>query len=74
MFQNRIRRSAPGWDTYDALSPSIVPAGFVLMPIHHFPSAVQRMIAFSGEVYRIAYEQARLSAELAEIDPEWFTP
>jgi hypothetical protein len=72
MFHNRIRRFAQVWDRHETESQAIVPAGFVLIPIQHLPAAMQQMVGCRGELYRMAYEQALASAELAGIDPDWF--
>ena len=73
MFHDRIRRFARVWEGPESLSQAAVPAGFVVIPIQHLPVAVQRMVGGASELYRMAYEQARASAEAADVDPEWFT-
>jgi hypothetical protein len=70
MLHNRIRRFARNGD---GNASQAVPAGFVAIPIQHLPAAMQQMAGHCGEIYRLAFEQARASVEAAEIDPEWFS-
>jgi hypothetical protein len=66
MFRNRIRRLASALDDRN----QAVPPGFVAIPLQHLPPAMRQMAGCCGELYRLAFEQARASAEAAET--EWF--
>jgi len=74
MARNRIRSFAQAWDGPELPDPADVPAGFVVIPIEQLPLEMRQRVGCCGELYRIAYEQARAAVDAAHFGLDEFAP